>query len=159
MATHPSILAWEIPWTEELGGLQSLGLQRIRHDLAKDTVYLHVKSLRWQFRALRLLLRMCFSHMVLPACPEGGRAGSKLPSSFMCRFQGLTCIEYFLCFKSIFIEVYLLYNVLLVSVIQQRESDIDTHRHPPPPPFPLFFEFLSPSGHHRAVSRVACPHQ
>ena len=28
MATHASILAWEIPWTEELGGLQSMGLQR-----------------------------------------------------------------------------------------------------------------------------------
>ena len=27
MAIHPSILAWRIPWTEELGGLQSLGLQ------------------------------------------------------------------------------------------------------------------------------------
>ena len=33
MATHSSILAWEIPWTEEPGGLQSLGSQRIRHDL------------------------------------------------------------------------------------------------------------------------------
>ena len=29
MATHSSILAWEIPWTEEPGGLQSIGLQRI----------------------------------------------------------------------------------------------------------------------------------
>ena len=28
MASHPSILAWEIPWTEEPGGLQSRGLQR-----------------------------------------------------------------------------------------------------------------------------------
>ena len=28
MATHSSILAWEIPWTEELGGLQSLGLAK-----------------------------------------------------------------------------------------------------------------------------------
>ena len=27
MATHPSILAWEIPWTEEPGGLQSMGSQ------------------------------------------------------------------------------------------------------------------------------------
>ena len=27
MATHPSTLAWEIPWTEEPGGLQSMGLQ------------------------------------------------------------------------------------------------------------------------------------
>ena len=32
MATHSSILAWKIPQTEELGGLQSLGSQRARHD-------------------------------------------------------------------------------------------------------------------------------
>ena len=32
MATHSSILAWEIPWTEEPGGLQSLGLQRVTHN-------------------------------------------------------------------------------------------------------------------------------
>ena len=31
MATHSSILAWRIPWTEELGGLQSMELQRVRH--------------------------------------------------------------------------------------------------------------------------------
>ena len=31
MATHSSILAWEIPWTEEPGGLQSMGLQRVGH--------------------------------------------------------------------------------------------------------------------------------
>ena len=34
MATHSSILAWRIPWTEEPGGLQSTGLQRVRHDWA-----------------------------------------------------------------------------------------------------------------------------
>ena len=32
MTTHPSILAWRIPWTEEAGGLQSGGSQRVRHD-------------------------------------------------------------------------------------------------------------------------------
>ena len=32
MATHSNILAWEIPWTEEPGGLQSMGSQRVRHD-------------------------------------------------------------------------------------------------------------------------------
>ena len=32
MATHSSILAWIIPWTEEPGGLQSTGSQRVRHD-------------------------------------------------------------------------------------------------------------------------------
>ena len=34
MVTQSSILAWRIPWTEEPGGLQSMGSQRIRHDLA-----------------------------------------------------------------------------------------------------------------------------
>ena len=32
MATHSSILAWRIPWTEEPGSLQSMGLQRVGHD-------------------------------------------------------------------------------------------------------------------------------
>ena len=32
MATHTSILAWRIPWTEKPGGLQSMELQRVRHD-------------------------------------------------------------------------------------------------------------------------------
>ena len=32
MATHSSILAWRIPWTEEPGRLQSMGLQRVGHD-------------------------------------------------------------------------------------------------------------------------------
>ena len=34
MATHSSILAWRVPWTEEPGRLQSTGLQRVGHDLA-----------------------------------------------------------------------------------------------------------------------------
>ena len=34
MATHSSILAWKIPWTEELGWLLSMGSQRVGHDLA-----------------------------------------------------------------------------------------------------------------------------
>ena len=32
MATHCSILGWRIPWTEEPGGLQSMGSQRVKHD-------------------------------------------------------------------------------------------------------------------------------
>ena len=32
MATHSSILAWRIPWTEKLGGLQSIESQRVRHE-------------------------------------------------------------------------------------------------------------------------------
>ena len=34
MATHSSILAWKIPWTEEPGGLQPMGLQTVRYDWA-----------------------------------------------------------------------------------------------------------------------------
>ena len=32
IATHSSVLAWRIPWKEEPGGLQSVGLQRVEHD-------------------------------------------------------------------------------------------------------------------------------
>ena len=37
MATQPSILAWRIPWTEEPGGLQSMGSQRVGHDWVSET--------------------------------------------------------------------------------------------------------------------------
>ena len=40
MATHSSILAWRTPWTEEPGGLQSIGSQRVRHDQ---------RNLAWDF--------------------------------------------------------------------------------------------------------------
>ena len=43
MATHSSILAWEIPWTVETGGLQSMGLQRIGHNWAIE--YVHTPKL------------------------------------------------------------------------------------------------------------------
>ena len=43
MATHSSILAWEIPWTEEPRGLQSMGLQRVGHDWAADTILFYPK--------------------------------------------------------------------------------------------------------------------
>ena len=36
-ATHSSIVAWRIPWTEESGGLESMGLQRARHDWETNT--------------------------------------------------------------------------------------------------------------------------
>ena len=39
MATHSSILAWRIPQTEEAGGLLSMELQRVRHDLATEHTF------------------------------------------------------------------------------------------------------------------------
>ena len=44
MATHSGILAWRIPWTEEPGGLQSMGSQRVGHDLATSLSSLHFPS-------------------------------------------------------------------------------------------------------------------
>ena len=41
-ATHSSILAWEIPWTEEPGGLQSMEFQRVRHDLVTEQAYIQI---------------------------------------------------------------------------------------------------------------------
>ena len=52
MATHSSILAWKIPWAEEPGGLQSMGLQRVRHDWATEQVY--------KFRIMIFLWRLFF---------------------------------------------------------------------------------------------------
>ena len=39
-ANHSSILAWKIPWTEEPGGLQSMELQRVRHDLVTEHTHI-----------------------------------------------------------------------------------------------------------------------
>ena len=44
MATHSYILAWEIPWTEEPGRLQSMELQRVGHDQATNTFTLKNKK-------------------------------------------------------------------------------------------------------------------
>ena len=55
METHSSILAWEIPWREEPGGLQSMGSQRVGHDwsyLAYTHTHTHTQSDSVPWRAL-----------------------------------------------------------------------------------------------------------
>ena len=44
MVTHSRILAWEIPWTEEPGELQSMGSQRAGHDCMTEHAHRHVLS-------------------------------------------------------------------------------------------------------------------
>ena len=41
MVTHSNILAWRIPWTEERGGLQSVGLQNIVYNWATNTIQIY----------------------------------------------------------------------------------------------------------------------
>ena len=55
MAICSSIPAWEIPWTEEPGRLQSLVSQRVEHDLATEHSHRHINPLRDPDRALALL--------------------------------------------------------------------------------------------------------
>ena len=45
MSTHSSILAWEMPWTEEPGEVQAMGSQRVGHDLA--TKHIHTLTMEY----------------------------------------------------------------------------------------------------------------
>ena len=46
MSTHPSILAWETPWTDEPVGLQSIGSQTVRHNLATKQQQFQISMLK-----------------------------------------------------------------------------------------------------------------
>ena len=72
MATHSSIFAWRIPWTEEPGGLQSLGLQRVGHNLVtKQQQYSLIYTLWWRSTnsrgqiSMRWYLGSCISQLGL----------------------------------------------------------------------------------------------
>ena len=56
MATHSSILAWRIPWTEEPGRLQSMGPQCRTQLRNEHSVYVLSDSFHWNFRAGSLLV-------------------------------------------------------------------------------------------------------
>ena len=64
MATHSSILAWEIPWTVEPGGLQSMGSQRVGHDRATRQQQQQV-SLGWIEKAGQVFWLLSRSHLIL----------------------------------------------------------------------------------------------
>ena len=67
MATHSSILAWRIPWTEKPGGLQSMGLQRVRHDWATK----HSTALGCTFAELNeIILLQRRSSLIQKDAPE-----------------------------------------------------------------------------------------
>ena len=58
MATHSSILSWRIPWTEEPGGLQSTGSQRVRHDWATSLHF--TLNILWHCLSLGLERKLTF---------------------------------------------------------------------------------------------------
>ena len=70
MATHSSVLPWRIPWTEEPGGLQSLGLQRFRQDWVNNTQSTHRRKHQLQTPA-RTRVRSQF--MKVSVSPQSGK--------------------------------------------------------------------------------------
>ena len=70
MATHSSILAWKISWTEEPRGLQSMGSQRVRKDLATQQPLGHILDYNWKLTFLFLLQKYCLCFQKLGALGE-----------------------------------------------------------------------------------------
>ena len=61
MAAHSSILVWKIPWTEELGGLQPMGWQRVRHDWA--CIHCIVNLQCFSFRCIAKVISYIHTYM------------------------------------------------------------------------------------------------
>ena len=61
IATHSSVLAWIISWTEEPGGLQSMESQRVRHNWVTNTFTFHLLFLHWDF--FFFFLFICFKRI------------------------------------------------------------------------------------------------
>ena len=79
MAIHSSILAWRIPWTEEPGGLQSIGLQRVRHAWSDLThahiLWSHLKITTTTFELPVPCPPTCLAFCWLPLNPYGSGRG------------------------------------------------------------------------------------
>ena len=78
MATHSSILAWRIPWTEEPGGLQSRGSQWVRHNLS-EWACMHYEEIRDSCIGRQILYHSATENTHLPldtvnvSCMQMGR--------------------------------------------------------------------------------------
>ena len=69
MATHPSILVWRIPWTEEPGRLESMGSQRVRHDLVSCVcTHTHARTLDIEYGSLCYTVGPCLFVLCVVAC-------------------------------------------------------------------------------------------
>ena len=98
MATHSSILAWEILWTEETGRLQSMGMQRVGHNCVTEHAYTHTHT----HTQLLLLAAVMLSDdalntewIILTTGPWGNTVGSWKPLviTFSSTDQYVTCLE------------------------------------------------------------------
>ena len=65
MATHSSVLTWRIPWTEEPGGLQSMGSQRVGHDWS-DSMCKHILG---KYMLMNIISSSCTDLLIIVWCP------------------------------------------------------------------------------------------
>ena len=84
MATHSSPLAWRIPWMEEPGGLQSMGLQRVGHDWATSLSLFAIRVGSSVY--LRLLIFLLA--ILIPACASFSPAFHMMYSAYKLNKQG-----------------------------------------------------------------------
>ena len=84
MATHSSILAWEIPWTEEPGRLQFMGLQRVGHDLATKQEQ-RLSALNYQISSSQWMEAHCIhgSFKCTACSPYKGMQNPQIPKATM----------------------------------------------------------------------------
>ena len=73
MATHSSIVSWRIPWTEEPGGLQSMGLHRVGQDLVTNIFQYEIKNFKKPeteiFLSVAVFVVQSLSHVQLFGTP------------------------------------------------------------------------------------------
>ena len=102
MATHSTILVWKIPWTEEPGGLQSMGSKEVEHDWASEHRMSHKGGLMsiWWLLTLRVSMTQETWFSV--------QSISLIYFSFLILYWSLVDIK----------------NVMLVSGVQQSDSEL-----------------------------------
>ena len=106
MATHCSILAWRIPWTEEPGRLESMGSQRARHD--------------WSNIACAQASTLCYSETIMKFAQ--GHVGKRWPS----RYSNAICSE---TQPSFLTPVFFYLNIHDLLSSQQPEEDLICNSH------------------------------
>ena len=123
MATHSSILAWRIPWTEEPGRLQSMGLEELGHDLATKPLPPYVCIYAWE--TMHMQRTLCRSDSLLSVSNDISSSGSWLLVYFCVLCYNYTSTLYplpsrhilnsFFFFQENFILFFLIYFILLFN--------------------------------------------
>ena len=145
MATHSSTLAWKIPWTQEPGGLQCMGPQRVRYDWPISLHFTHFTS--YFITGEGMATHSSFLSWRIPRTEEPGGPWSmgsqrvRQDWSDWAHFYLLICLlVFFFLILTFFLIFFLLYNIVLVlPYINMHPPRVYTYYPswtPLPPPSP-----------------------